>query len=93
MSLIHQVLQDLDGRREAISIDGACRGRRHRRGRSLRPLACHGVAALLLLEDGVADLDALIADVDSRRARDQRGDLVAGLLTEGAAFDLSASTS
>ena len=52
-----------------------------------------GVAALLLLEDGVADLDALIADVDPRRARDQRGDLVTGLLAEGAAFDLAAGAS
>src|SRR5690606_10102787 len=50
-----------------------------------------GAAALLLLEDRVADLDALVADVDAGRARDERGHVVAALLAEGAALDVAPS--
>src|SRR5262249_36907521 len=48
--------------------------------------------ALLLLQDRVADLDALVADVDPGRAGDQRGDVVASLLAERAALDVPSAS-
>ena len=58
---------------------------RHRQG---RPGAAARLEPVVVGDDVVADLDALIADED-RRARDQLADVVLVLVAEGAAEDLA----
>ena len=77
--------------RTALAARG-CAARRGRLGTAIGTGRARA-AALLLLEDRVADLDALVADVHARRAGDEGRHLVARLLAEGAAFDLAAGSS
>ena len=68
-----QSARDLDRRGESLFSAGADVGL-PALGRGLRLASLGGqarVAALLLLEDRVADLDALVADVHARRACDE----------------------
>src|SRR5204863_1737303 len=84
-----ETARDLDRRRQTAAGLARERGLA-RAGRGLRGGRL-GRAALLLLQDRVADLDALVADVDARRPRDQRVHVVPPLLAERAALDVAAA--
>src|SRR6185503_1782515 len=87
-----QIAHDLDRRGELRArIGGESRSRAGAAalGRTRGALT---TSALFLLQDRVANLDALVADVHAGRTRDERVDVVSHLLAEGAAFDVAAAS-